>query len=95
MGVAQGYAATLQSPTAPANLAGFQLPQPSSSGSLDLSDVKPVNSGTVSIDQAIAKARGIAAEKGLSYDGRNGEDSSKDIWKLSTESSRQSIGDEP
>jgi far upstream element-binding protein len=33
---------------------------------MDLSNIKPVNSGTVSIADAIAKAKAIAAEKGLS-----------------------------
>ncbi|KKY28876.1 putative kh domain-containing protein [Phaeomoniella chlamydospora] len=47
---------------------GYALPQPVSSGSVDLSAVKPVNSGSVSIADAIAKARGFAAEKGVAYD---------------------------
>ncbi|KAF8852682.1 hypothetical protein BDZ45DRAFT_98769 [Acephala macrosclerotiorum] len=47
---------------------GYSLPQPINSGSLDLSSIKPVNSGTVSIADAIAKAKAIAAEKGVSYD---------------------------
>lgn len=36
---------------------------------MDLSNIKPVNSGSVSIAEAIAKARNIAAEKGVSYEG--------------------------
>ncbi|KAH6683082.1 hypothetical protein B0J14DRAFT_647303 [Halenospora varia] len=48
--------------------ANFSLPQPTSSGSVDLSNIKPVNSGTVSIADAIAKAKAIAAEKGVAYD---------------------------
>ncbi|KAK2729760.1 KH domain-containing protein [Colletotrichum kahawae] len=48
---------------------GYQLPQPSASGSLDLSSIRPVNSGTVSIADAIAQAKAFAAEKGVaSYD---------------------------
>jgi len=47
---------------------GYSLPQPSNSGSVDLSSIKPVNSGTVSIADAIAKAKAIAAEKGVSYE---------------------------
>ncbi|KAH8590310.1 hypothetical protein B0O99DRAFT_521573 [Bisporella sp. PMI_857] len=43
------------------------LPQPTTSGSLDLSSIKPSSSGTVSIADAIAKAKAIAAEKGV-YD---------------------------
>lgn len=44
------------------------MPQPVSSGSVDLSSIKPVNSGTVSFASAIAKAKAIAAEKGVSYE---------------------------
>ena len=47
----------------------YQIPPPSNSGSLDLSNIKPVNSGSVSFNDAVAKARGIAAERGVSYDG--------------------------
>lgn len=46
----------------------YALPQPTNSGSVDLSSIKPVNSGTVSIADAIAKAKAIAAEKGVSYE---------------------------
>lgn len=58
----------LTASTPPAGLGGYALPQPSNSGSLDLSGIKPVNSGSVSIAEAIAKARGIAAQKGVAYD---------------------------
>lgn len=44
------------------------MPQPSSSGSVDLSNIKPVSSGTVSLSDAIAKAKAIAAQKGVSYE---------------------------
>lgn len=45
------------------------LPAPASSGNVDLSSVRPVNSGTVSIADAIAQAKAYAAEKGIaSYD---------------------------
>jgi far upstream element-binding protein len=47
---------------------GYSLPQPTNSGSVDLSSIRPVNSGTVSITDAIAKAKAIAAEKGVSYE---------------------------
>ena len=51
----------------------YNIPQPSNSGSLDLSNIKPVHSGSVSLADAIARARGIAAEKGVSFDtGRGG-----------------------
>lgn len=45
------------------------LPAPASSGNVDLSAIRPVNSGTVSIADAIAQAKAYAAEKGVaSYD---------------------------
>lgn len=50
----------------------YGLPQPTNSGSVDLSGIKPVSTGSVSIADALAKARNIAAEKGLQpYDGRS------------------------
>lgn len=69
-----------QQPNPYAPQGGYSLPQPTNSGSLDLSSIKPVNSGTVSIADAIAKAKAIAAEKGVSYDRpppsyNNGQDS--------------------
>ncbi|KAL8855089.1 MAG: hypothetical protein Q9198_010900, partial [Flavoplaca austrocitrina] len=54
-------------PTPPVNSAPYALPQPSSSGSLDLSNIKPSNSGSVSLADAVARARGFAAEKGVAY----------------------------
>lgn len=54
--------------TPPGGATPYGLPQPINSGSVDLANIKPINSGSVSIADAIAKARGIAAEKGLSYD---------------------------
>ncbi|KAK2037779.1 KH domain-containing protein [Colletotrichum somersetense] len=56
--------------SAPPYAGGYPgLPQPSASGSLDLSSIRPVNSGTVSIADAIAQAKAFAAEKGVtSYD---------------------------
>ncbi|KAK8006221.1 hypothetical protein PG991_012518 [Apiospora marii] len=47
---------------------GYPLPQPSASGNFDLSTIKPVNSGTVSIADAIAQAKAFATEKGISYE---------------------------
>ena len=62
-------------PTAtPPQIPGFNFPQPTTSGSLDLSAIKPVNSGSVSIQDALAKARGFAAQKGLAFDARPGMD---------------------
>lgn len=52
-------------PPAPA----YPYPQPSSSGSIDLSAIRPVNSGTVPLADAIAKAKAYAAEQGVTpYD---------------------------
>ncbi|KAI1343769.1 hypothetical protein F5Y15DRAFT_177720 [Xylariaceae sp. FL0016] len=64
---------------------GYAMPQPTASGTYDLSAIKPVNSGTVSISDAIAQAKAYAAEKGLqsyerpppgaySHDHRGGDD---------------------
>lgn len=53
----------------------YNIPRPSHSGSLDLSNIKPVNSGSVSLADAISRARGIAAEKGVSYDTNRGNNS--------------------
>lgn len=47
----------------------YPYPQPSASGSIDLSAIRPVNSGTVPLADAIAKAKAFAAEKGFTpYD---------------------------
>nr|POE96446.1 far upstream element-binding protein 3 [Quercus suber] len=57
--------------SAPPSGVGY-LPPPSTTGSVDLSAIKPVNSGSVSIAEAIAKARSIAADRGVSsYDARS------------------------
>lgn len=56
----------------PPAIPGFNFPQPTHSGSLDLSAIKPVSSGSVSIQDALAKARGFAAQKGLAFDARPG-----------------------
>lgn len=61
----------------------YNIPQPINSGSLDLSNIKPVHSGSVSLADAIARARGIAAEKGVSYDairGGGSESTPLDSW---------------
>ncbi|KXT10855.1 hypothetical protein AC579_1958 [Pseudocercospora musae] len=59
-----------QPPSAPPQQASY-LPPPSNTGSLDLSGIKPVSSGSVSIADAIAKARGIAENRGIQgYDPR-------------------------
>ncbi|KAL9037750.1 MAG: hypothetical protein Q9214_005560, partial [Letrouitia sp. 1 TL-2023] len=54
-------------PTPSAGPSVYPIPQPSNSGSLDLSNIKPTNSGSVSLADAVARARGIAAEKGVHY----------------------------
>ncbi|KAI0019840.1 hypothetical protein F4780DRAFT_408597 [Xylariomycetidae sp. FL0641] len=52
-------------PTPYAAQGGYGMPQPSATGNFDLSAIKPVNSGTVSIADAVAQAKAYAAEKGL------------------------------
>lgn len=45
------------------------MPAPAASGSVDLSAIRPVNSGTMSFDDVLSKARAFAAAKGVaSYD---------------------------
>ena len=70
-----GQSASVQSPVTPSSVNNLPnpnssgtvpLPQPSSSGNFDLSSIKPVNSGSIGLNDAIAKARGIAAEKSAS-----------------------------
>ncbi|CAO1604403.1 hypothetical protein XANCAGTX0491_007961 [Xanthoria calcicola] len=75
-------------PTPPINSAPYGLPQPSSSGSLDLSNIKPSNSGSVSLADAVARARGFAAEKGVSYGGSSGRDSDPRLGSRSYRRSR-------
>jgi far upstream element-binding protein len=72
----QGYPGAMPNAAAP-GMPGFSFPQPTNSGSLDLSSIKPVSSGSVSIQDALAKARGFAAQKGLAYEARPGID---DPW---------------
>ncbi|KAH8196636.1 hypothetical protein TruAng_009195 [Truncatella angustata] len=63
------YPPGMPSGVSPYGAGAYSLPQPSSSGNFDLSAIKPVNSGTVSIADAIAQAKAFAAEKGASpYD---------------------------
>jgi hypothetical protein len=71
-GLPQGYPGTLTTATPPTSIPSYALPQPTNSGSLDLSAIKPVNTGSVSLQDALAKARGFAAEKGLAYDSGRG-----------------------
>ncbi|KAG5978587.1 hypothetical protein E4U56_000022 [Claviceps arundinis] len=54
---------------APGYVASGHLPAPAASGSVDLSAIRPVNSGTMKFDDIVSKARAYAAEKGAtSYD---------------------------
>lgn len=56
-------------PAAPYGAPAYGVPAPASTGALDLSAIRPVNSGTVSIADAIAKAKSYAAEAGVApYD---------------------------
>lgn len=60
---------TYPSAATPSNpLAGIALPQPTSSGNLDLSAIKPAGAGNVSLADAIAKAKGMAAERASARD---------------------------
>ncbi|KAF2218331.1 hypothetical protein BDZ85DRAFT_105794 [Elsinoe ampelina] len=63
-GLPVGYPPALPQAGTP-SLGGFALPQPTGSGSVDLSSVRPVSTGSVSIAEAIAKARSIAADKNI------------------------------
>ncbi|KAI1922078.1 hypothetical protein LOZ66_003869 [Ophidiomyces ophidiicola] len=49
------------------NQAGYHLPPPDNSGSVDVSGGKSLNVSSIGIAEALAKARGIAAEKGIPY----------------------------
>ena len=77
----QGYAGGYPAPAPSAAAPTYQLPPPSNSGSLDLSHIKPVNSGSVSFNDAVAKARGIAAERGVSYDTGRSNGSKNVFWE--------------
>ncbi|KAF3159208.1 hypothetical protein TWF788_003978 [Orbilia oligospora] len=65
----QSLLANVQQPGAPGGAAApqgsFPLPQPTGSGALDLSNIRPTNSGSVSLQDAIAKARNFASERGI------------------------------
>ncbi|KAK8165595.1 hypothetical protein BKA80DRAFT_84746 [Phyllosticta citrichinensis] len=52
-------------PTPPAGVPAYGLPQPTNSGSVDLSSIKPVSTGSVNFSDVLARARNIATEKGL------------------------------
>jgi hypothetical protein len=58
------------------------LPQPSSTGSVDLSAIKPVSSGSMNIADAIAKARNIAADHGISHSGTLSADKVLEFYRV-------------
>lgn len=66
----------------PAVQGNFALPQPTNSGALDLSHIKPVNSGTVSLADAIARAKSIAAERGVSGGTYRTENQGEWPWEI-------------
>lgn len=71
-----------QPPSAPPQAASY-LPQPSNTGSVDLSSIRPVNSGSVSIADAIAKAKSIAAGAGVNpYESRAHSSTPRDDPRL-------------
>ncbi|KAK7525284.1 uncharacterized protein IWZ02DRAFT_489617 [Phyllosticta citriasiana] len=61
----QAYPPAYVPPTPPAGVPAYGLPQPTNSGSVDLSSIKPVSTGSVNFSDVLAKARNIATEKGL------------------------------
>lgn len=62
----------------PPSSMGYAMPQPSASGSLDLSGIKPSASGKVSLDDAVARAKARAAEMGIQQ-GYRGEQARKPL----------------
>ncbi|GAB7349138.1 hypothetical protein MBLNU459_g8081t1 [Dothideomycetes sp. NU459] len=85
-----GYPGQVPTP----QLGGYALPQPTSSGSVDLSQIRPINSGSVSIAEAIAKAKSIAQDKGF-HDGRQSQASPRDDPRLSGRASIRSRSRSP
>ncbi|OJD17324.1 hypothetical protein AJ78_02562 [Emergomyces pasteurianus Ep9510] len=72
------YSGSYHPSAVPSNIVNYSLPPPDNTGSLDISGAKPVNTGSVSIADAIAKARGIAAEKGIVHDPNRALDTRRD-----------------
>lgn len=68
-GVPQAYPGAPPTATPPA-MPGYSLPPTSHPGAMDLSSIKPVSSGSVSIQDALANARAVAAQKGLKHEPR-------------------------
>lgn len=63
---------TAQGPPPANSPPGYGLPQPSQSGSLDLSKIKPSQSGKVTLDDAIATAKAKAQAMGVTPGYRDG-----------------------
>lgn len=58
----------------PSNPGPYALPQPVSTGNVDLSNIRPIHSGSVSLNEVAENSRGYGNGKGFSYeDGRNCE----------------------
>ena len=69
----QGYAQSYGGPPQQPNTAPYSLPQPISSGNVDLSNIRPLNSGSLSLSEAAEKERSYGGGKAGFYDeGRNG-----------------------
>lgn len=70
-GFSSGYSQstlTGRPPTgAPAGAVPYNIPPPSNSGSIDLSRIKPISSGSIGLDDTIARARGITTENNGPY----------------------------
>ena len=69
----QAYAQSYGGPPQQPNTAPYSLPQPISSGNVDLSNIRPLNSGSLSLSEAAEKERSYGGGKAGFYDdGRNG-----------------------
>lgn len=68
-GLPPGFPGAMPTATPPTN---YGFPLPTTQGQIDLSNIKPSSSGSFSIQDALAKARAAAAEKGLSHQPRSG-----------------------
>lgn len=73
---------------------GYGLPQPSASGSVDLSAIRPVSTGNVNFQDALSKARNIAADRGIPYDPRQANNGDS-YYVATNHSSRLTISPGP
>ncbi|KAI4149306.1 MAG: hypothetical protein LQ340_004703 [Diploschistes diacapsis] len=70
--VAHGYPPPYSMPTPHTNASHYPPPQPIAAGNVDLSNIRPVNSGSLTLGEAADKERSYAGGKGGFYDdGRN------------------------